>query len=137
MQKEDGDIAGDAASLSQRLAQIAGSAESLADDLGCLGACDGARDPAVLATGKRLAVLARDLSHVVADYFTSLQSPLDAKVPGLDAEDLSDGAAALEMRDVENTEAAILPAVRSALDTAELVVRAQQLHMLIVRRGTA
>ena len=136
MRREDRDIAGDAASLSQRLAQIAGSAESLADDLGCLGVYDGARDPAVLATGKRLAVLARDLSHVVADYFTSLQSPLDAKVPGLDAEDLRD-AAALEMRDVQHTQAAILPAVRSALDTAELVVRAQQLHMLIVRRGTA
>ena len=125
-----------AAALSERLARLAVSAGSLAEDLACLGVFVGAREPAALATGERLAVLARDLNLVVADYFTSLQRPVGVAELAVEAEHVHDPATARERR-VDHGATRTAPALRDTIDTAELVVRAQQLHMLMVRRATA
>jgi hypothetical protein len=90
------------------------------------------RDPEVFATGELLAVLARDLSLVVADYIASIQGPVfvSAGTGAFEDPASTDGAPIADQlgSNVDHR-------LQDTLETAELVVAAHQIHILAMGRA--
>lgn len=134
MQSEDG-LPGSAVLWSARLAEFASKAEALAKDVADLALTEGPQDPAALTTGEQLATLARDLSLMTADYFTAAHSPVGWGGQAAPTGAVHDPARAPEGSVAEQQAIELDPAIELVVDTAEVALQAQQLHMLAVRRA--
>ena len=134
MQAENG-MTASAALWSGGLAEFASKAEALAKDIADLALTDGPQDPAAMTTGEKLAALARDLSLIVAEYITSAHLPVGWAGQAAPTGARHVPASALEGSVADQQAIDLDPLIEDVVDTAELALQAQQLHMLAVRRA--